>query len=63
MCARGAGSERLRGPERDTDRIAGSGRLIFHIFAALAEFERALIRERTRASIEAARGRQGGRRK
>ena len=47
----------------DTD--SGSGRLIFHIFGALAEFERSLIRERTRAGLEAARarGRQGGRRK
>ena len=38
-------------------------KLIFHIFGALSEFERNLIRERTRAGIEAARsrGRQGGR--
>ncbi len=37
--------------------------MVFHIFAALAEFERALIRERTRAGLKAARsrGRQGGR--
>jgi DNA invertase Pin-like site-specific DNA recombinase len=37
--------------------------LVFHIFAALAEFERTLIRERTRAGLKAARarGRQGGR--
>jgi DNA invertase Pin-like site-specific DNA recombinase len=36
---------------------------VFHIFAALAEFERDLIRERTRAGLEAARarGRNGGR--
>jgi DNA invertase Pin-like site-specific DNA recombinase len=35
----------------------------FHVFAALAEFERGLIRERTRAGLEAARarGRSGGR--
>ena len=47
----------------DTD--SGSGRLIFHIFGALAEFERVLIRERTQAGLQAARarGRQGGRRK
>jgi DNA invertase Pin-like site-specific DNA recombinase len=40
-----------------------SGKLIFHIFASLAEFERNLIRERTRSGLEAARsrGRQGGR--
>jgi DNA invertase Pin-like site-specific DNA recombinase len=37
---------------------------VFHSFAALAEFERNLIRERTRAGLEAARatGRKGGRR-
>jgi DNA invertase Pin-like site-specific DNA recombinase len=40
-----------------------AGRLIFHIFAALAEFERNLIRERTVAGLKAARarGRNGGR--
>ena len=39
------------------------GKLVFHIFGALAEFERELIRERTRAGLAAARarGRQGGR--
>jgi DNA invertase Pin-like site-specific DNA recombinase len=39
------------------------GRLIFHIFGALAEFERNLIRERTTAGLSAARarGRRGGR--
>ncbi len=41
----------------------GGGRLVFHIFAALAEFERGVIRERTRAGLDAAksRGRLGGR--
>lgn len=45
------------------DTTTSSGKLIFHIFAALAEFERNLIRERTRAGLEAARtrGRQDGR--
>lgn len=45
----------------DTTTIGG--KLVFHIFAALAEFERTLIRERTRAGLTAARarGRQGGR--
>jgi DNA invertase Pin-like site-specific DNA recombinase len=40
-----------------------AGRLVFHIFAALAEFERNLIRERTYDGLEAARarGRKGGR--
>ncbi|MDA7742374.1 recombinase family protein [Francisellaceae bacterium] len=45
------------------DTTNPSGKLTFHIFGALAEFERNLIRERTKAGIEAARsrGRQGGR--
>ncbi len=40
-----------------------TGRLVFHIFAALAEFERNIIRERTNAGLAAARarGRKGGR--
>jgi DNA invertase Pin-like site-specific DNA recombinase len=40
-----------------------SGKLIFHVFGALAEFERNLIRERTLAGLKAARarGRKGGR--
>jgi DNA invertase Pin-like site-specific DNA recombinase len=39
------------------------GRLIFHVFGALGQFERDLIRERTRAGLDAAtaRGRKGGR--
>jgi DNA invertase Pin-like site-specific DNA recombinase len=45
------------------DTTTSGGRLIFHIFAALAEFERNLIRDRTTAGLEAARarGRVGGR--
>ena len=45
------------------DTTTPGGRLVFHVFGALAEFERALIRERTRAGLAAARarGRQGGR--
>jgi DNA invertase Pin-like site-specific DNA recombinase len=45
------------------DTTTSGGRLIFHIFGALAEFERNLIRERTQAGLKAARarGRQGGR--
>lgn len=41
----------------------GRGRLIFHVFGALAEFEREIIRERTVAGLESARarGRHGGR--
>ncbi len=40
-----------------------AGKLVFHVFAALAEFERNLIRERTIAGLKAARarGRNGGR--
>jgi DNA invertase Pin-like site-specific DNA recombinase len=40
-----------------------AGRLVLHVFAALAEFERNLIRERTVAGLKAARarGRKGGR--
>ena len=42
---------------------SASGKLVFHVFAALAEFERNLIRERTHAGLAAARarGRKGGR--
>ena len=45
------------------DTTTAQGRLVFNIFAALAEFERDLIRERTQAGLEAARarGRKGGR--
>jgi DNA invertase Pin-like site-specific DNA recombinase len=45
------------------DTATSGGQLIFHIFAALAEFERNLIRERTKAGLIAARarGRHGGR--
>ncbi|PTB92887.1 recombinase, partial [Marinobacter sp. Z-F4-2] len=42
---------------------SAAGKLQFHVFAALAEFERSLIRERTQAGLAAARarGRLGGR--
>ena len=45
------------------DTTTPGGKLVFHMFAALAEFERNLIRERTHAGLEAARarGRKGGR--
>src|SRR2546423_8859004 len=45
------------------DTTTSTGKLIFHIFAALAEFERDIIHERTRAGLVAARsrGRIGGR--
>ena len=46
------------------DTTSASGRLIFHIFGALSEFEHSLIVERTKAGLAAARarGRKGGRR-
>ena len=55
------------GFESLTERIetgSAAGKLVFHVFAALAEFERGLIRERTQAGLAAARarGRAGGRR-
>ena len=45
------------------ETTSAAGKLVFHVFAALAEFERNLIRERTRAGLAAARarGRAGGR--
>jgi DNA invertase Pin-like site-specific DNA recombinase len=45
------------------DTRTAQGRLVFHMFGALAEFERSLIRERTQAGLAAARraGRTGGR--
>jgi hypothetical protein len=45
------------------DTTTSGGRLVFHLFGALAQFERDLIRERTRAGLQAAekRGRRGGR--
>jgi DNA invertase Pin-like site-specific DNA recombinase len=45
------------------DTTTPGGRLVFHIFGALGQFERDLIRERTRAGLSAAaaRGRKGGR--
>jgi len=53
----------LRSLKEALDTTSSGGRLIFHMFASLAEFERDLIRERTRAGLSAARarGRLGGR--
>ena len=52
------------GPVAGVDQIEGfaaAGRLVFGIFAALAEFERELIRERTLAGLVAARAADGSR--
>jgi DNA invertase Pin-like site-specific DNA recombinase len=53
----------LKSLHESLDTSSSSGKLIFHIFGALAEFERNLIRERTQAGLQAARarGRKGGR--
>ena len=49
--------------QENLDTTSSGGKLVFHFFAALAEFERDIIRERTQAGLAAARarGRQGGR--
>ena len=53
----------LRSLTEAIDTTTSGGRLVFHLFAALAEFERGVIRERTLAGLQAARarGRTGGR--
>jgi DNA invertase Pin-like site-specific DNA recombinase len=55
----------LRSVQESIDTVSIGGRLVFHLFGALAEFERNLIRERTQAGLSAARarGRKGGRKK
>jgi DNA invertase Pin-like site-specific DNA recombinase len=60
LSARGIG---FRSLTEAIDTTTSGGRLVFHIFGALAEFERGIIRERTTAGLEAARarGRTGGR--
>lgn len=57
---KGIGFESL---QEKIETTSASGKLVFHVFAALAEFERNLISERTRAGLKAARarGRLGGR--
>lgn len=63
LTERRVGLRVLTGQGAQIDTTTAAGRLSFGIFAALAEFESELIRERTMAGLEAARarGRQGGR--
>jgi DNA invertase Pin-like site-specific DNA recombinase len=60
LAQRGIGFKSL---QENLDTTTSSGKLVFHMFGALAEFERDLIRERTQAGLVAARarGRFGGR--
>ena len=60
LAERGVGFQSLT---ESVDTTSAGGKLVFHIFGALAEFERSLIRERTNAGLQAARsrGRVGGR--
>ena len=53
----------FRSLQESLDTSTPGGKLIFHVFGALAEFERDIIRERTKAGLAAARarGRKGGR--
>lgn len=63
LTKRSIGLKVLAGEGASIDTTTANGRLVFAIFAGLAEFERALIVERTKAGLEAARarGRNGGR--
>jgi DNA invertase Pin-like site-specific DNA recombinase len=60
LCERGVG---FRSLAENLDTTSPTGELMFHIFGALAQYERALIRERVNAGLAAARkrGRKGGR--
>ena len=59
LADRGVG---FRSLQEAIDTTTPGGKLVFHVFAALAEFERDLVRERTTAGLAAARvrGRRGG---
>ena len=63
LTAREVGLKVLAGEGASIDTTTANGRLVFAIFAGLAEFERELIVERTKAGLQAARarGRRGGR--
>ncbi|OAI21645.1 recombinase [Methylomonas lenta] len=60
LAQRGIG---LKALTQEIDTTTAGGRLIFTVFSAIAEFEREIIRERTRAGLDAAhsRGHKGGR--
>lgn len=63
LTTREVGLKVLTGQGAAVDTTTAQGKLVFGIFAALAEFERELISERTKAGLESARarGRKGGR--
>jgi DNA invertase Pin-like site-specific DNA recombinase len=63
LTGRGVGLRVLAGEGASIDTTTPNGRLVFGVFAALAEFERELIVERTKAGLASARarGRHGGR--
>jgi len=54
---RGVGFRSLR---ESIDTTTAGGRLVFHLFGALAQFEREIIRDRTVAGLAAARARESG---
>ena len=63
LTKRDVGLRILEGQGSNLDTNTAEGRMLFHLFAVLAEYERSLISERTRAGLAAARarGRKGGR--
>lgn len=61
LTQRGIGLKVLTGQGAAIDTTTAPGKLVFGIFAALAEYERELISERTMACLAPARGRKGGR--